>query len=349
MKRVSSLLLRSTIVMTACSLPLFALAQSPGVVPSTGQATSDMAKTVAASDAGLFARVNSRRVTQGEFHAAFGAYLRQKYYHGRVPDEDLVKARDVVTDQIINSILLSEEAVRRGIEPKADEVEKRVKGFDQQNALSPEWQRDRERLMPRLRGEFEELVRVAQLESQMRDAVTVSAEEVRAYHQAKPELFTEPERLHVHAILLGVDPSSPVSVWDAAMAEAQAIVRRVRAGANFADIARMVSSDPSSAQGGDMGYVHLGMLPEVVQTALATFKLGEVGEPVRILEGVGVFRVDERMPAKLRAFDDVKERAQQLALRDKKDQMWKEFLASLRSKADIFISEGRPTGAKSSN
>jgi hypothetical protein len=55
------------------------------------------------------------------------------------------------------------------------------------------------------------------------------------------------------------------------------------------------------------------------------------------------------MPAKLRAFDDVKERAQQLALRDKKDQMWKEFLASLRSKADIFISEGRPTGAKSSN
>ena len=349
MKRISLVSLQGTVILIASVLPHFALAQTPGPVSPVVQAGSEVAKSSAASDAGLFARVNSRRVSQGEFHAAFGAHLRQKYYHGKVPDEDLLKARDVVTDQVINGILLSEEAARRGIEPKADEVEKRIKGFDQQNLRSTEWQRDRERLMPKLRGEFEELVRVAQLESQIRDAVTVSAEEVRSFHSAKPELFTEPERLHVHAILLGVDPSSQVSVWEAAMAEAQAIVRRVRAGANFAEIARMVSSDPSSAQGGDMGYVHLGMLPEVVQTALASFKLGEVGEPVRVLEGVGVFRVDERMPAKLRAFDEVRERAQQLALRDKKDQTWKEFLASLRSKADIFISEGRPTGAKSSN
>lgn len=349
MKRIFSLVLTPSSILAMCVFSSISLAQTPGTVSSAAQSVAEAPKASASSDAGLFARINARRVSQGEFHAAFGAYLRQKYYHGRVPDEDLVKARDVVTDQIVNSILLSEEAVRRGIEPKAEEVEKRVKGFDQQNARSPEWQRDRERLLPQLRGEFEEIVRVSQLEAQIRDAVTVSAEEARAFHRSKPELFTEPERLHVHAILLGVDPSSPVSVWDAALAEAQAIVRRIRGGASFADIARMVSSDPSSAQGGDMGYVHLGMLPDVVQTALATFKLGEVGEPVRILEGIGVFRVDERTPAKLRSFDDVRERAEQLALRDKKDQVWKEFLASLRAKADIMISEGRPATTKAQN
>jgi hypothetical protein len=349
MKQIFSLLLTWSCISMMCALPSISLAQTQGGVSSVTQPVADAPKASAPGEPGLFARINTRRVSQGEFHAAFGAYLRQKYYHGRVPDEDLVKARDVVTDQIVNSILLSEEAIRRGIEPKAEEVEKRVKGFDQQNARSPEWQRDRERLLPQLRGEFEEIVRLSQLEAQIRDAVTVTPEEVRAYHRSKPELFTEPERLHVHAILLGVDPSSPVSVWDAALAEAQAIVRRIRGGANFADIARMVSSDPSSAQGGDMGYVHLGMLPEVVQTALATFKLGEVGEPVRILEGIGVFRVDERTPAKLRSFDDVKERAEQLALRDKKDQVWKEFLTSLRAKADIVISEGRPAATKAQN
>jgi parvulin-like peptidyl-prolyl isomerase len=349
MKRIFSLMLTWSRISVMCALPSISLAQTQAAVPSAAQPVADAPKASASNEPGLFAKINTRRVSQGEFHAAFGAYLRQKYYHGRVPDEDLVKARDVVTDQIVNSILLSEEAVRRGIEPKAEEVEKRVKGFDQQNARSPEWQRDRERLLPQLRGEFEEIVRVAQLEAQIRDAVSVSADEARAYHRSKPELFTEPERLHVHAILLGVDPSSPVSVWDAALAEAQAIVRRIRGGANFADIARMVSSDPSSAQGGDMGYVHLGMLPDVVQTALATFKLGEVGEPVRILEGIGVFRVDERTPAKLRSFDEVRERAEQLALRDKKDHVWKEFLASLRAKADIVISEGRPAATKAQN
>lgn len=296
-------------------------------------------------EAGLFARVNSRRVTQGEFHAVFGAYLRQKYYHGRVPDEELLKAREVVTDQIVTGILLSEEATRRGIQPNAEEVGRRIKSFEQQNANSPEWQRDRERVLPQVRGEFEEQVRVARLEAQIRDEISVTPEDVRSFYQAKPELFTEPERLRVHAILLGVDPSSPVSVWNAAIAEAEAIVKRIRGGADFSEIARMVSADSSAAQGGDMGYVHMGMMPDVVQTALASYKLGEVGEPVRVLEGISVFRVDERISARLRDFESVKERAGQLALREKRDQAWKNFLATLRSKADVVIAEGRPPAA----
>ena len=340
------------------ALMMFALS-SPTLGQATGQASSAAPGTAASAasasapapaiEQGLFARVNSRRVTQGEFHAAFGAYLRTKYYHGRVPDEDLLKAREVVTDHIVNSILLSEESTRRGIQPNREEVDRRVNAFEQQNARSPEWQRDRDRVLPELRSEVEDQVRVAQLETQVRDAVRMTPDEVRAFYLAKPELFTEPERLRVHAILLGVDPSSSVSVWNAAIAEAEAIVRRIRGGANFADIARMVSSDPSSAQGGDMGYVHMGMLPEAVQGALGSYKNGEVGEPVRVLEGIGIFRVDERTPATLRDYEQVKERAQQLAMREKRDQVWKDFVASLRKNADVVIAEGRPAAVKTPN
>jgi parvulin-like peptidyl-prolyl isomerase len=308
--------------------------------PLTGASAAVAATPASGSlESGVFVRVNAKRVTHAEFHAAFGAYLRQKYYHGKVPDDELFQARKVVTDQIVNYILLSEEAVRRGVELNRDEVDRRIKNVEQQNANSLEWQRDREGVLPQMRSNFEDQDRIARLEARIRDGASVSAEQVRAFYQAKPELFTEPERLRVHVILLGVDPSSSVSVWNAAIVEAESIVKRLRGGADFADIARLVSADPSAAKGGDMGYVHVGMLPEGVQAALATYKPGVVGDPIRVLEGVGVFRVDEHITARLRDYDDVKERAQQLALREKRDQVWTDFMASIRNKADVVFAD----------
>lgn len=347
MKRLSGPTLAGfgALLMLASSPPVLGQTTTSGPAAAGSVAGAAASVSVPAIEPGLFARVNSRRVTQGEFHATFDAYLRKKYYHGRVPDEDLLKAREAVTDQIVNGILLGEEAVRRGVVANADEVERRLRSFDQQNAKSPEWQRDRDRILPQLRSELEDQLKVTRLEQQIRDAVSVTPEEVLAFYKAKPELFTEPERLRVHAILLGVDPSSPVSVWDAAMAEAESIVKRIRGGADFSEIARMVSADPSAQKGGDMDYVHIGMMPEAVQTALATYKLGEVGEPIRVLQGIGVFRIDERIPPRLRDFESVKTRAGELLLREKRDQTWTSFVAALRSKADVVIAEGRPVAA----
>jgi hypothetical protein len=333
-----------------CTL-LIAVAAVPALGQSTRPESSAAAVPVAAPavkpsakpplEPGLFAKVNGKPVTQSEFHGVFSDYLRKKYYHGKVPDADLIKAREAVTEQIIDNILLGEEAVRRAIVPDAEEVERHVKRFEQQNANSPEWQRDRESLLPALRRQIEDQLKVKQLEKAVRDGASIAPGEVLTFYKANPELFTEPERLKLHTIVLGVDPSSSVSVWDAAMVEAAAIVKRIRGGASFAEIAQVVSSDPSSAQGGDMGYVHKGMIPDEVNSALASLPPGALSEPLRILQGVGIFRVDERTPARLREFSQVEERAKDLALRDKREQAWKSLLASLRSKAEVVLVDGR--------
>lgn len=317
--------------------------EPPGTAAPVAAAPDLPAKPSAQSplEPALFAKINGKPVTQSEFHAVFSDYLRKKYYHGKVPDADLIKAREAVTEQIVNNILLGEEAVRRAIVPDTEEVERHVKRFEQQNANSPDWQRDRESLLPALRRQIEDQLKVKQLEKMTREAASVAPGEVLAFYKGNPELFTEPERLKLHSIVLGVDPSSPPSVWDAAMVEAAAIVKRIRGGASFSEIAQVVSSDPSAAQGGDMGYVHKGMIPDEVHIALATLPLGALSEPMRILQGVGIFRIDERTPANLREFGQVEERAKDLALREKREQVWKALLAGLRSKADVVLVEGR--------
>jgi parvulin-like peptidyl-prolyl isomerase len=154
--------------------------------------------------------------------------------------------------------------------------------------------------------------------------------------------------LHLRSILLAVEPSAARQVWDAATREAEAIVRRIRGGADFAEQARLSSNDPSAENGGDMGYMHAGMLPDALQARVNEFKVGEVADPIETLQGIAVLRLEDRIPAKLQPFDRVADRARDLLHREIKEKAWKDFSDKLRNSATVVIYEvaAAPTATK---
>lgn len=99
----------------------------------------------------------------------------------------------------------------------------------------------------------------------------------------------------------------------------------------------MHSSGSEAAQGGDMGYVHHGMLPEVLQQKIDGVKVGEISEPITMLEGIAIFYVRDRISAKLRAYADVAERAKGLARKDAEDAAWSGLQARLKAAADVKV------------
>lgn len=315
-------------------------AQQPESPPAAAPETN------APVQASLFATVNGKGITRNDFHAAYSTYLRQKFYHGQVPQAQLDQARQDVTDQLINRVLHQEEIVRRGIKPDSEDVERRLQDYEQRYVNSPMWLQQRERLLPGLREQLSQQSQQSRLEAMVKDIPPPSPEQVKAYYDKKPELFTEPERLRLHSILLAVDPSSPREAWDAALREGQAIVKRIRSGADFSEQARLFSRDPSAGSGGDMGYLHLGMMPDTLQAKLDSFKLGEVADPIEMLQGIGIFRLDERIPPKLQPFDSVSGRAKGLLVRDLQEKAWLDLQAKLRSEAKIILFDNPTTSAQ---
>ena len=310
-------------------------AKTADAVPAAASAPATAPSPVAPSP--LFASVDGKPVTQAEFNAAFSAFLRQKFYHGQVPQDQLLSARQEVEDQIISGILLLDEIEKRGIKPDTEDVEKQIAGYDKRYAPNPNWQKSRETMLPGLRSQLERQSRLARLEQLVRDVPVPSPDQVKAFYASRPELFTEPEKLRLRTILLAVAPSSAQQVWAAAISEAETIVKRLRAGGDFAEQARLSSNDSSAEQGGDMGYVHVGMLPETLQAKIDQFKLGEVGEPVQTLQGIGIFRVEDRTAPVLQPFERVAERARDLLHRENKDKAWKDLLVKLKREAKIVI------------
>lgn len=285
----------------------------------------------------IFARVNGKPISQREFDARFYNIIRQRFYHGMPPGEQADGVRKEVSDLLIDFELLVEEAGKRGIKPDEEKVEKAAAAADARYGSNPEWQKYREEMLPKIKEQVARQSLYDQLEKQIKDVPKPTSGEARAFYDKNPDLFTEPVQLNMSIIVQRVDPSAPKEDWIKAREEIRKLISRIKEGADFAELARQYSTDKSASNGGSLGYVHTGMLNEVLQNEISTFKVGAMTEPTTILEGVAVYRLDERVPSKLREFADVELRATDLLDRERIEQAWKGAIQSLRSAAKIEI------------
>lgn len=289
----------------------------------------------------IFAKVGEVVITVDEYNAAFNAASRAKFYHGKPPEGELALLQREVSDKLVSRILLLAEARLRGLQPDAGVIQKTIQMYDQRYAGSEQWKKNRAQALPPLIARLEQEDLLAQLEKLVRGGVNTSEEQVRVYYDANLTKFTEPEQLRVSVILLKVDPSATSATWMKANELAQGLSKRARAGEDFAALAKQYSEDGSAPQGGDMGYLHGGMLPEGIQDGLAKFKIGEISDALRMLEGFSVFQLTGRKEAKLRDFEVSRVRAQELVQRDQSDSAWAAFILSLKTKTPLQIDQSR--------
>lgn len=285
--------------------------------------------------------VNGKAISGAEYEAAANEAARQKFYHGKPPEGAVEELMREVADRLINRILLVEEAARRRVKPDAKAVQAKIDDYDQRYSTSARWKQERNTILPSLKERLEQDSILERLEAEVRRIPAPSEEQVRAYYKANPDKFTEPEKMRLSMILLPVDPSSPTSSWEAAEKQAAEIVKDLKGGAKFADMARKHSEHESASKGGDLGYLHHGMLPEGIQEKIDAMKPGDLSPPTRVLQGYAVFRYDSLQPAKHHDFATVRERASDLLKRDLANQAWTDFIAGLRKKAKIELNTQR--------
>lgn len=304
--------------------------------------------------AGPFAVVNGVAISAADFDQAARAAYRQKFYHGKPPEAEVNRLLQEIGQSLIDRVLLTQEVGRRQIAADQASVDGELASYEARYANSPAWKEQRERTLPQLRAFLEDKSRLKVLETTVRNEVKVTPAEVRRYYDEHPQAFTEPEKVRVSTILLKVDPSSTSDVWKQAMSEGEKVRGRIDAGADFAETARLQSGDASTAgNGGDMGYIHRGMLGDEVHQALDKIQPGAVVGPLRLLQGVALFKLADRKAPQLQSFDKVAARAEGLVQREKSEQAWKNFLVVLRRDAKIDVApafaqvmQGEPTATK---
>lgn len=123
----------------------------------------------------------------------------------------------------------------------------------------------------------------------------------REQYRLKPERFEQPAQTRASHIL--IDNTGPES-----LEQAKKLVADLRAGANFAELAKTISTDKGSgAKGGDLGFFPAGRMVRPFEDGLnALQNPGDISEPVESQFGWHIIRLDERKPKSVRPFDEVK-------------------------------------------
>jgi parvulin-like peptidyl-prolyl isomerase len=265
---------------------------------------------------------------------------RLRFYHAKPPADVLAAFRREVADQLVERALAVQEAGRRGIRVERAKIDREMEKYAARaKSKSGDPGHDNKVLMALLRSELEQEQLVSRLRQQVNAQISSDESAAQEYYRAHPEQFTEPERIRVSVILLRVAPSAPQSSWDGARAEAAQIYRRLKSGADFAELARVHSADKSASAGGDMGYLHKGMLGVAVEQSVAKLSPGEVTEPLTVLEGVALFKLHERQQARLADFAQVRARARELRDKVERERAWKALMDRLRTTTTIRIEE----------
>jgi peptidyl-prolyl cis-trans isomerase SurA len=254
----------------------------------------------------IVAVVDDEAIFESDVDQAVRQYFFQKGQTSVSPAERDEMFREAL-ENLINDKLVIAQAGRLGIDVPFSEVEAQVKkaiddniralgGEDaftrqlQAEGLTLDELKKLYRTQIRNRMLVERVLRKDL--SQNRTAPTDA--ELRAfYEENRDRLPQRPEVAHLKTIFLGFDTSSGST--GQARKKAEALRARIVAGEKFEDVAKAESDDPSSALGGDLGFVRPQDLREpAFAKAASTLVIGQLSEPVLTVYGYHLIEVTDR-------------------------------------------------------
>lgn len=277
----------------------------------------------------VVAKISGEEIKKEEFNKMFDIFKTQyeQQFGTEVWDQEIEGrkfgdvAREKLLDMLIDEKLQMKRAAELGIVVTDDEVNAEIenarKYFDSEekfNEFLKGQNMDLEYFKESVRREYT----INKLVEKLTEGIEITDEEVKDYYDAHQDEFASVKASH---ILLDTKE------------EAEKMLARVKAGENFAELAKQYSKDPSAKENsGDLDYFRHGDMVEPFEKAAFALKPGEISEIVQTDFGFHIIKVED---SKLDKFEDVKEQIKGNTLYEKKSSEYDKLLEEMRKDANI--------------
>ena len=147
-------------------------------------------------------------------------------------------------------------------------------------------------------------VRYALVDTQaLRNRIAVSPQDVQRYYDENEQQYSTPEQVRASHILLKTEGKDDAAVKK----QAEDLLAKIKAGADFAQLATKFSEDEASkAKGGDLDYFGKGqMVPEFDKVAFS-LEPGQMSDVVKSQFGYHIIKVTDKKPASKRTLEEVR-------------------------------------------
>jgi peptidyl-prolyl cis-trans isomerase C len=337
-------MLSVTIVLCACSkTPASAASARNDAKPANAAAqapAAQPAKPVPAQLPDILARVNGETIGKAEFERAVASIEARA--GGPVPPEQRDQIFRNILDQVVSYKLLVQESHSRKVEATDAEVDARVKEIQGQfpsEAAFKEMLTTRHTTLDELRTDVRQDIAVQRMiDAEVAPKAAVKPEQLADFYAKNPDQFKQPERVHASHILIGVPKGADTAAKAQARAKAEQVLKDVKAGKDFATLAKENSQDPGSApNGGDLGFFQPGQMVGPFNEAAFSLAPGAVSDIVETEFGFHIIKVAEKQAPRAIPLDEVKPQLEQFLLQRNRQEQTDAFVKGLRSKGMVEI------------
>jgi len=179
--------------------------------------------------------------------------------------------------------------------------------------------------------------------------VNITPSEIQNYYNEHKQEFDQPEQVRLSEILIPTaNPDDAAQVADASK-KADDIEAKLKAGSDFAALAKSSSGGPTAADGGDLGEFKRGQLAKVLEDQTFELKAGQFTGPIRTKQGYVILKVIEHTPGGVPPLKDVEPQVEDAVGMAKMNPALRDYLTKLREDAYIDIAKGYEDSGASPN
>ena len=178
---------------------------------------------------------------------------------------------------------------------------------------------------------------------QLAEKIHVTETDLQTFYAANKDKYIEPAKAKISHIL--------------ATDEQQAgdLLKRIRAGDNFAETAKEFSRDDTTKEAGGKidvevtrgSYIPvIGESPELNNRIFAAEPNSVLAEPFETEKGWEIVRVEEKQPERQKTFDEVRQQVMSTLLTQKRQDVQQQYITQMMDKFNVIVHTTALTGAK---
>src|SRR5579872_3310157 len=235
-----------------------------------------------------------------------------------------------VLNQLIQSDLIDQYATENHISPTSGQID------DELNKLKARYPNGQFDTIVKQQGLTDSDVRnILRQQLVLQQAVAkrippITSAQVATFFKQNHAMLDKPEQVRARHILV---PD---------LKTAQTVEAKLKAGGDFAALAKQYSADPASKdKGGELGFFGHGQMVQPFDQAAFSLPIGKVSQPVKSPFGYHIIQVEEKKPALKATLAGSTDQIRTMLQQQAQQQQIPVFMQELRSKAAITVSDPR--------
>ena len=288
----------------------------------------------------VLARVNGEKVERWEFDNA--VKRMEARAGGPVPPDKRDEVLRGVLDQLVAYHLLAQESRARKLPVPDTDVDARLadirKSFPSEEAFK-QGIAAQGLTLDQLKVQSRTSLEVAKvIDTEVNSKVVVADPEVKGFYDQNPDRFKQGDSVHAAHILIGVPQNASAEQKAEAKTKAATVLKTIRAGGDFATLARANSTDPGSAQnGGDLGFFPKGQMTPAFEEAAFKTKPGTTSALVETPFGFHIIKVLERRGPRTVPFAEVSGEIRNFLISGEREKKLEQFVEQVKAKGKVEI------------